>query len=196
MNAFSPEPMRMNWHEPEVVHLLNEALVDSVAYRRQRGDEYRRKLRAFIDRSPDAYQDHRKNTELQGACFVPKFLCGTAPSSIAAKGFLPEGIDANRTTFAGMEMSLVGGVGKEGGVMIGEGADNRSRGIGIVTDGCWGGSAVREVSLFQEPGQEPATTWVIDRVRQCDAAQGPRGEAEKPMNPLNLNPPMRDVLRL
>jgi len=94
-----------------------------------------------------------------------------APSSIAAKGFLPEGIDANRTTFAGMEMSLVGGVGKEGDVMLGEGADNRNRRIGIVADDCWGGSAVREVSLFQEPGQEPATTWVIDRVRQRHAAQ-------------------------
>ena len=68
--------------------------------------------------------------------------------------------------------------------MLGEGADNRSRGKVVVTDGCRGGSAVREVSLFQEPGQDPATTWVIDRVRQRDAAQGPRGEADRPLNPI------------
>jgi hypothetical protein len=113
MSAFATEPKGLNWHEPEVVHLSHEALVDSVAYRRQRGDEYRRKLRAFIDRHTDAYQDHRKNTELQGACLVLKFLCGFAPSPIAAKGFLPEGIDDNRTTFACMGMSLVGASGKK-----------------------------------------------------------------------------------
>jgi hypothetical protein len=67
--------------------------------------------------------------------------------------------------------------------MLGEGADNRIRWKGVVKDGCWGGSAVREVSLFQEPGQEPATAWVVDRVRQRDAAQGLRREADKPLNP-------------
>ena len=56
MSAPTPEPIWLNWHEPEVADLTDDELADYIAYWRRRGDEFRRKRQAVTTEHPNAFR--------------------------------------------------------------------------------------------------------------------------------------------